>query len=358
MTYTEMYAMEENTLHPSATFQGYLYRVAEAVNPLQTELTFCLTDFQPNKNKQAVPQSEAENIIRTIQHMPIKIRPGATGKLGHSGARPIGTIVSAWAEDDKIMASAFVWNKEFPNETEYLKSAHAENEKIGTSWELFYGTSTNADGVEWLHDITMSGSCIVDDPAYGGRTNILAVAETEEPMDENKGTDLIEPTVNVEESTAETDIVAVEETTNSLYDIITVLNEIWYEMYEAERIDSAVSTAEEALDRAKTILAEWKKRKGVMAELQLFKTTAENKERFTARAEQLTFTSAEFIESRQAFILSASDEEFTRWVNDLKAVAGKQESSAETKTPIKIPELRGAQHYSVADVVELLRKKD
>lgn len=343
-----MYLMEENTLQPSATFQGYLYRVAEAANPLQTELTFCLTDFQPNKNGQAIPRTEAENIIRTVQNMPIKIRPGAVGKLGHNGARPIGPIVSAWEDGDKVMASALIWNKEFPDETDFLKTAYAENITVGTSWELYFGTATNESGVEWLHDITMSGSCIVDDPAYGARTSILAIAEEiEKPMDTET-----DPTAQAEETT----LTTVEETTSDLYDIIMVLNEIWADMYESERVHNTVSTAEEALDRAKSILAEWKKRKTVMAELQTYKTTAENQKRYTARAEQLTFTSAEFIESRQDFILSASDEDFARWVQDLQAVSGKKESSAETK--IRVPELRGSPRYDVADVVGILRRKE
>lgn len=50
-------------------------------NPFQTELEFVSTDFEPNKNKQAIPKSEAENIINSARNMPNKVNLRKTKKV-------------------------------------------------------------------------------------------------------------------------------------------------------------------------------------------------------------------------------------------------------------------------------------
>jgi hypothetical protein len=169
-----------------AEFTGYVHAVAAIENettphPLQTRISFVLTDFEPNINKQAVPRSEAENIIATAKGMPIKINFNGISEGGHNRAVPVGPIMDARLEtiEDRevIMAEAVLWKDEFEEIDDYLKSSTAESKRVGTSWELYYRESEEIDGIEWLRGIVMAGTAIVKDPAYQGRTPILAVAE-------------------------------------------------------------------------------------------------------------------------------------------------------------------------------------
>lgn len=42
-----------------ARVHGYIRAIADSSHPLQTGLSLILTDFEPNKNNQGVPLSEA-----------------------------------------------------------------------------------------------------------------------------------------------------------------------------------------------------------------------------------------------------------------------------------------------------------
>lgn len=168
----------------TAEFNGYVYAVAnveQEAHPLQTRISFVLTDFQPNVNKQAVPRSEAENVIATAKGMPVKINFNGLSEGGHTRAVPVGPITDARLEtiEDRevILAEAILWKNEYGEIDDYLKSSTAENKRVGTSWELYYKESEELDGVEWLKGIVLAGTAIVKDPAYGDRTPILAIAE-------------------------------------------------------------------------------------------------------------------------------------------------------------------------------------
>jgi len=167
-------------LKQSALFHGYVFSVAET-HPLQTKLTFILTDFEPNSNRQSIPKSEAENIINTARNMPIKIAFDGTTEVGHNRATPIGPIIDTRLDtingSEVIVADALLWKSEYPEIDEYLKTAQAENKKVGTSWELYYSKSRSEDGIEWLEGIVVAGTAIVKVPAYGDRTPILSIAE-------------------------------------------------------------------------------------------------------------------------------------------------------------------------------------
>lgn len=163
-----------------AEFNGYVYAVAEK-HPLQTRLTFVLTDFSPNKNNQAIPRDEAENVIASAVGMPVKINFNGISEGGHSRATPVGPITDAriqTIEDrDVILAEAILWKSEFEDIDEYLRSSTAENKRIGTSWELYYKESEVIENIEWLKGVIVAGTAIVKDPAYGDRTPILSIAE-------------------------------------------------------------------------------------------------------------------------------------------------------------------------------------
>jgi hypothetical protein len=170
----------------SAAVKGSLsLSTAEQDNPFIRKIDLILTDFSPNNNKEAIPREEAENIIRTAVNTPLKINAFVSEFSsfyeGHQGASPIGAITSARLETigdrEVIKAEAYIWKQEFPGIYDMLKSQHASGTFTGTSWEVYYSSVEEVDGVRWLRGVTFAGTCIVDVPAYGDRTPILSVAE-------------------------------------------------------------------------------------------------------------------------------------------------------------------------------------
>jgi hypothetical protein len=170
----------------SASMRGG-FRLAETVNtnnPFIKEIEVVLTDFEPNNNGEGIPKSEIENVIKTSRHTPIKIAASSSSYGGHTGAHPVGSIVEAFVDTyegrEVIKAKAFIWKDEYPAVYDLLKSQASEGKFIGTSWEIYYSSADEVDGVRWLKDVTFAGTCIVDNPAYGSRTPMLSVAEQKE----------------------------------------------------------------------------------------------------------------------------------------------------------------------------------
>jgi len=96
---------------------------------------------------------------------------------GHDLITPIGTIVEMEQSEDKIVGLAAVWEPEFPTEAASIREAHEKGEVLDVSWELFYEDSTHDDaGVEWLQGVSTRAVALVKQPAYDGRTPVLAVA--------------------------------------------------------------------------------------------------------------------------------------------------------------------------------------
>lgn len=149
-------------------------------NPLQTKLRLIITDFSPNNNKIGVPKKEAANIVKTALFQPFKINFNGIKESGHKGAWPVGTIISAQEEEDKVVGEAIVWNHEFPEVAAYLKEAFAST-GVRTSWEIFYDTAEKDENdIGWLEGTLFGGTCVVEIPAYDNdRTRVLAIAETE-----------------------------------------------------------------------------------------------------------------------------------------------------------------------------------
>lgn len=164
-------------------------QILQANNPLQTRVSLVFTDFEPNVNKQAVPLSEKENIIRSALNMPLKIMFDGEQYHKHAGAIPIGPIVNVYEDDYNgrrvIKGEAVIWDDEYKEISDHLKSLFDKG--VSTSWEIYYSeSSVDESGVEWLHDCIVANTCIVNTPAYGSeRTRILAIAEQIE-QDNNK----------------------------------------------------------------------------------------------------------------------------------------------------------------------------
>lgn len=335
----------------TAQFAGHIRAAASARHPLQTLITFILTDFQPNTNKQAIPRAEAENIINTAPGMPIKIRYDGESVDGHPGARPIGPILKAWIDSDNgsevIMAEAALWNNEFKDVDAFIKSANAENEEIGTSWELLYESSDKDEsGIEWLKDILFTGSAIVKNPAYGKqRTRIMSVAE----------------------ANAELNTDRLSEMMGGMDALYSILNELWSEVYEKERIESLATSAEGAISMAKDILEEWKKRKMSNAQaqesvntalestttqleaakaeldtLRAYKKEREEDDLFNTRKSALAeYLPLEELDKRKPILLGMAQDAFDLYLADLK-LAAKRPAIAESQRAARIPDLTGS----------------
>lgn len=345
----------QNSLHFDAILQS---AHASEKHPFQTNVQFILTDFKPNKNKQAIPESEATNIIATAVGMPVKIRFNGIGAQGHAGSRPIGPITRAWVEDDKILAEATVWNREFSDIDLFLKTANAEQKTIGTSWELFFQTETkDSDDVSWLSDIVFAATTIVDNPAYGkDRTRIFAISEDMMLEDETP--------------TPEADKIML--TVNDLYELASVLMDMWHETYEEELARATLDNATAIVDRARSILNTMRDKKQAMAEekelldkiaeleaanlaLAEFKTTTERTILFAARAETLKdLFSADDITARKDMILALSEDAFTAYVGDLQAV--KKPAVAEVQNKVRVPDLAGNAGISIATLAQELNQ--
>jgi hypothetical protein len=154
---------------------------AVMLNPAVTWAKFVLTDSLPNKNKQRVPESEFQNLIKSGIYMPIKM---ARGKIndGHGSADPLGVITNLTVEGNAIVGLAALWSEERRDDIKLLKERSKNKQPTNLSWEIIYTDSRiDENGVEELLGTSLKASTIVGMPAYGGRTPILAIAAKGSP---------------------------------------------------------------------------------------------------------------------------------------------------------------------------------
>jgi hypothetical protein len=145
-------------------------------NPAFNYLKFVLTDNIKNANKQRIPISEFDNLVKSGAYAPIKMGMGRI-EPGHEDASPIGVISHLKKEDNKIIGLAAIWSKERPAEAKIIKENHAKGIPTNLSWEIYYTNSTkDEEGVEDLEGCSLRAVTLVGRPAYEGRTQILSVA--------------------------------------------------------------------------------------------------------------------------------------------------------------------------------------
>lgn len=148
-----------------ASLNGTVKATASLKNPNKITLDLFLTSFEPNGNKQAIPVSEAENIVRTAFFTPVLANFDGVGLTGHTGAKSVGVISDVIADDKEIRGVAVLWRDHNPELSQYLLD---NPDSINSSFEVLYTDSTiDANGVEWFKDVVFSGICLVDVPAYG-----------------------------------------------------------------------------------------------------------------------------------------------------------------------------------------------
>lgn len=358
----------------TATVHGFIRAVADSKHPLQTQLSLILTDFAPNKNKQGIPESEAEAIMQTALQQPVKINFDGFDYNGHPRAIPIGPIVNTYRGIDNgvdvIYADAVIWNSVYTDIAEHLKLAFAEG--IGTSWEIYYDHAVVDEyGVEWLQGCVFDGTCIVKSPAYGpNRTRILAIAEELNKLAENT-TEIImtKPAVNSAQAddTTETlraDINNVLEVLTSMYGGLYQMLDETHEL-EQQLVTTDMSAMAEQFsklvtsisDRFETLKSKVATAETVEQELVALKNTiAETAEaaKLEERKNALRDVGITYAEERKTFFLAMDDTAFAQYIADLKAVKS-QHASAEQRQVVIPDVVTQSPTFTVKELAAILR---
>lgn len=154
-------------------------------HPFITKAKFILADDKPNANGQAIRVEEFPGIIASAIGMPVKMNFNGVGVANHGGSVPIGHIqeiqhVQAENGTNQLVATAMLWNDEYPEEVDFLKTSFAEGKAPGISYEMGYKDSDTIDGVQWLKKVITLAATFVKDPAYGSRTHLLALASLDD----------------------------------------------------------------------------------------------------------------------------------------------------------------------------------
>lgn len=374
---------------PAARMHGFIRAVADQSHPLQTRLSLILTDFEPNRNKQAVPKSEAEAILRTAIASPIKINFDGTEYYGHKGATPIGTIKSAFEGEDNgrevIYAEAVVWNDINPEVDEHIKVAFAEG--VGTSWEIYYDTDKSTiddNGVEWLGGCVFAGTCIVDTPAYGpNRTRLLAIAEELYNRDETtenelmaqadqttdvENTEVVDTPAQAADTTLQSDLSGAMDLLSKLYEGLWNMVDETMQLEQklattditaiAEQFTKAISGIQKNFDalknkaaKAETAEAELTTLKDSIAQAEA-QSAAEKK--LAERTNALAEVGIELTPEKEEFYLSMPVEVFDHYLEDLKLVRGSS-AKAEVKKPIIPQPTTSINTASLSELAALIR---
>jgi len=267
-----------------------------SLNPNVTWLRMVITDDKPNANNMRIPKDEFANVISTAVYMPLKMAEGEIGER-HEGALPLGSIAHLVDKEDHIVALAALWNKERPEDVEFLKNRYENGQSIDVSWELNYDVTASVkddNGVLDLKNIEMNAVTIVGLPSYAGRTNITALASKDNKSGDTEAMD----TINREDH---------EKIVKSLNEKITELSGTLEETTaEIEKL----STANEELDSAKAELDELKPK---YEKLETFKAEADAK---LEKQEKLVSLRKKFEEAG----LKADDEYFNEREETLLAM--------------------------------------
>lgn len=302
------------------------YAEATAKNDRIKWASFVFTDDQPNENKQRVPKSEFSNIINSGKLMPVKSEAGNI-KGDHAGSVPIGTIASLKEEDNKVIGLAALWKEEHPAEIEMLEEAYAGGEQINFSWELFHeNTEVDADGISNLKGTKVRAITFVGNPAYAGRTNLLALAQKEETtQEENELTDTNTP-----------DVTALETKIAELQSLLDAANS------ELQSRVAELDTASSEL----TSLREFKQ----AAEAEAAKYEKKTKRRNMLKEAGVDYTDEEF-KTKEDKLMEMSDETFEFLVQERVAFSSNDKKTTPATAGIlntNIPDLTNAEKDPMA----------
>lgn len=161
-----------------------------SLNPYFQWAKVVITDDLPNANKQRVPETEFDNLIKTGTLSPVKMEYGKPTDHKDAMGKPIGTIAQIVKETNKLIALLALWKKERPTDVAMLKDMYTKNVPPQVSWEISYAESEYKDDIEDLKGAVLTGLTVVENPAYTGRTAFVAMSSlksdewTHESVDE------------------------------------------------------------------------------------------------------------------------------------------------------------------------------
>jgi hypothetical protein len=290
-------------------------------NPTFRWCKFVLTDDLPNLNKNRIPESEFDNLIRTGLYAPIKMAATEI-RDGHDKSIPLGTITSLKKEGNTVKGLAALWSLERGEDVDLIKKAYDSGKPLNLSWEILYkNTEDEPDGVTALKDTVLRATTFVGLPAYAGRTPILQVASVENvenPTEEN-----MEGNLELEELKQEHDTLLAK-------------------YAELETNFTALSTEKE--------------------ELLQYKKDIEDKEALVAKFEAikqkfveagLTREEEYFVENKER-LLALAEDALDFMLQDLVAFGTKSQEVASTKLPV-IPD-KSKEKLTPSELAKKLRE--
>lgn len=302
-----------------STFDGVIRATASTTHPLQTNLEFVFTDFLPNKNKQGVQADEIANLIRTGLDQPVKAA-FHHGKIGdHIFSVPVGHITEMEPRTDQVIGRAILYKDEFPDLIAHLETASASDAGVHFSWELYHAdTQIDDAGISWLKDCVVAGVTIVANPAYAGRTPLLAMASTDKLEELEQQVDALQAQLNGGIESMD----PVEQLKQQLADLTARVTEV----------ESHATVADTTADIAPDVAALTSE----LEELRTFKSTVEKDQARAAilstRREALKDTlSAEDFDKKADFIADLSEDQFKTFSESLAAVAQRSKQSASVR---------------------------
>ena len=278
-------------------------------HPFMTIARFIFADDRPNGNKQVVAYSEFPNVIKTAIGMPVKMRylEDDDDVGDHAESIPIGVIQKMEEQtandgSHQLVAEAVLWHEEFPEEVQYLREAFAEGKAPGISYELGYNDSQTVSGLQFIRNVVTLAATFVKHPAYGKRTQLLALAEDENASNESKPVE--KGGYNMEEELKQ----AIEEAKQSTALASSLASEIEALKAQNAEKDQALATAQEEISAMK------------LANL------IDTRTRLVVEAGLTLEANAEKAERKKALWASLTEEQFTEYLSDL--VAAKQSAVA------------------------------
>lgn len=339
------------------SFSGLFRATADEKHPLQSIIEFVFTDFNPNKNKQGVEESEADNIIRTGANQPVKMNFLGDAVANHENAIPVGTILELYKDQDKILGRGILWKNEYKDEVMYLEQASTNEGGVQFSWELYYKDTIHKEDTDWLQDVVTGAITIVSTPAYSGRTPLLSIAEDLSGAESVGGL--------MADQTMEVLTEQVSSLTDRLYAMVSAL----YEALDEARISSSTVDVEQLSTEFTDLMAKLKAMRSdasvalseAHTELEVLRTYKAEKEAAEARS-ALTETrvaalsavmSEEDIQAKLDFILGLSEDIFTEFVASLQTVRQKSATSSLHKTTAS-----GVPDFTSTAVVSPISMKD
>jgi hypothetical protein len=321
-------------------------------NPLISKVSFVFVDGEPNQNLQGIKAEDFETLIESGSMMPIKMVEGRVE--GHASSKPLGVIEYLQEESGRVLGHGLLWDEERPSDIALVKEWYADAEKqVDISFEVKYSEGeVDTNGIEWLRNPIVRAATIVADPAYQGRTPILAIAECTDlnlpdesfayisddprkryfPYKDEEGNLSEELLQQSLAEIKETDFSGKDEVLQTLQSAELELKKEFLMTKELEQLKADATTLRERVTTLEEQLATLTKERDDLA------TWKEDKEREEAEATLLkerlsALTEAGFeydddaVAEKRSFWLGLGEDAFKMYVADLKGIKEAQASS-------------------------------